>query len=386
MSVIVPVYNVAQYLDKCVSSIVCQSLEDIEIIMIDDGSTDESGRICDRFSRMDERIRVVHQENVGLAATRKKAVSIACGEYISFVDGDDWIDIDFLSRLYCLIKNDGKKADLVTSVHIRDHANGSQISRASVEDGIYDRDRIQRDILPRMIWDYSFNGCGIVASLCVKLFRRELLQDIMSKMDISLTIGEDGAVMYPFLLASKRVIITHYAGYHYVMRESSMLHKLKCDKFVDVERLHTFMNNRFEELGYRYQLQDQINQYTWSCLQQVIWSVYDLYPHELVTNASLPPIIFKKKIVLYGAGRIGKRLYKLIKSNQWSDIVAWIDNSKETFLEQMPIYPPEMLKELEYDYVLIGVGNNEIVDEIIRELIGIGVNKESILWIKQIES
>lgn len=108
ISVIVPIFNISKYLDKCIESILNQSYSDLEIILVDDGSSDNSGSICDYYATMDKRIRVIHKENGGLVSARKAGLEIATGEYIAFIDGDDWIDAEMYSEMLELcIKNDG---------------------------------------------------------------------------------------------------------------------------------------------------------------------------------------------------------------------------------------------------------------------------------------
>lgn len=94
ISIIVPVYNVEKYLRKCIDSILNQTFKDFELILIDDGSTDESGKICDEYNLKDNRIKVIHKENGGLSSARNAGLDIAQGEYIGFVDSDDWIESD----------------------------------------------------------------------------------------------------------------------------------------------------------------------------------------------------------------------------------------------------------------------------------------------------
>ncbi|WP_416145204.1 glycosyltransferase family 2 protein [Planococcus koreensis] len=103
ISVIVPVYNVQEYLPKCLDSVIGQTYENLEILLVNDGSTDESAEICDRYARMDGRIHVIHQENQGLAAARNAGLEAAAGMYIGFVDSDDWIDLDMYEFLYRLM-------------------------------------------------------------------------------------------------------------------------------------------------------------------------------------------------------------------------------------------------------------------------------------------
>ena len=103
ISVIVPVYNVKQYLRRCVDSILKQTYENIEIVLIDDGSTDESGAICDRYAQKDVRVKVIHKENGGLSDARNKGMQEARGEYFAFVDSDDYIAKDYIAYLFELI-------------------------------------------------------------------------------------------------------------------------------------------------------------------------------------------------------------------------------------------------------------------------------------------
>ena len=113
ISVIVPIYNVEKYLKKCLDSIIYQSLKDIEIIMVDDGSTDSCSQICDYYSSLDERIKVVHKENQGLGLARNTGLDIAKGKYVTFIDSDDYISIDYLKKVYNVAEEN--KADVVYS-------------------------------------------------------------------------------------------------------------------------------------------------------------------------------------------------------------------------------------------------------------------------------
>ena len=100
ISLVVPVYNVQEYLPECLDSLLGQSFAAIEIILVDDGSTDASAEICDRYAARDGRIRVVHQQNAGVSKARNVGIRLARGKYLGFVDGDDWVDRDYCKRLY----------------------------------------------------------------------------------------------------------------------------------------------------------------------------------------------------------------------------------------------------------------------------------------------
>ena len=99
VSIIVPIYNVEQYISKCIESILAQTYRDFELILVDDGSPDMCGTICDEYARTDSRVYVIHQENKGLSAARNAGISLAKGEYISFIDGDDYVEKDFFERI-----------------------------------------------------------------------------------------------------------------------------------------------------------------------------------------------------------------------------------------------------------------------------------------------
>lgn len=115
ISIIVPIYGVEKYLDKCVKSIQNQTIRDIEIILVDDGSPDKCGELAEQYAKKDSRIKVIHQENSGLGPARNSGMYAASGEYIGFVDSDDWVDVNMFSRLYQVAKK--QKADIVVSGH-----------------------------------------------------------------------------------------------------------------------------------------------------------------------------------------------------------------------------------------------------------------------------
>ena len=113
ISIIVPVYNVEKYLRKCVDSILNQTFKDFELILVDDGSIDTSGKICDEYNLKDNRIKVIHKENGGLSSARNAGLDIAQGEYIGFVDSDDWIELDMYEELYKICKENDTDVGIV---------------------------------------------------------------------------------------------------------------------------------------------------------------------------------------------------------------------------------------------------------------------------------
>lgn len=122
VSIIIPVYNVEQYVKRCIESIIEQSLTDIEIILVDDGSTDGSGNLCDAYATIDDRIKVIHKKNEGLSCARNDGIDIATSPYIMFVDSDDWVERDFCKLPYEIAKD--KNADLILFTYNRIYSDG----------------------------------------------------------------------------------------------------------------------------------------------------------------------------------------------------------------------------------------------------------------------
>ena len=123
ISIIVPVYNLEKYLKRCVDSLISQKFENLEILLIDDGSTDQSGSICEEYTRKDTRVRVVHKENGGLISAWTKGAKVSTGDYLCFVDGDDWIDENMISEM--VLRLSGNKKEIISSDYLIEKEEGN---------------------------------------------------------------------------------------------------------------------------------------------------------------------------------------------------------------------------------------------------------------------
>ena len=207
ISVIIPVYNVASQLDRCMESVTNQTYTDLEIIVINDGSTDSSGQICDEWSKKDARIKVIHQENSGQSKARNAGLEHATGAYIAFVDSDDWIPIDIYQHVIDLFNQ--YDCDVVdfqplsvmneTDVKIEKNMKG----RVEVVKG---RDNI--------LYDYMYKGQTQKSPFTVwrKVFRRELFQNIQF---IEGMINEDIVINFELLMNAEILVTTDKIGYFY---------------------------------------------------------------------------------------------------------------------------------------------------------------------------
>jgi len=175
IAVVVTVYNQESYIGKCLNSILQQSYREIEVIVVDDGSTDLSSEICDQYAEKDARVKVIHQLNQGITMARLSGVKKACADYVTFVDGDDWIDEQCYEDITAL--NAFGRVDLIAFGMNRYYADGEIHSEMCIyEVGIYDRHKIAAQIIPKLFWDTANNTYGLDPSLCTKIFQRKKLE------------------------------------------------------------------------------------------------------------------------------------------------------------------------------------------------------------------
>ena len=174
ISIIVPIYNAAPYLRKCLDSVINQTLQNVEIIFVDDGSTDGSSEICQEYAKKDNRIIYFKKENEGLAAARQDGIERASGEYIGFVDSDDWLELNMYEKMYAVAKE--TDADIVFCNCFFDDCDRDRIH---LTDGVYDRNDIENHILTRSLAGISEKGSNSVIrwSNCLRLYKTALIKD-----------------------------------------------------------------------------------------------------------------------------------------------------------------------------------------------------------------
>ena len=223
ISVIVPVYNMEKYLQECVDSILGQSYENIEILLVNDGSTDHSPVICEDYKRADHRIQVLHKKNGGLMSAWIHGVKVSKGEYLCFVDSDDWIDSQMIEELVGELHGGGK--EVICSNYTIEKTEKNEAIRVTqgLDPGTYERKEIEEKIIPRLLGN---EVRSIHSSRCMKLISRELILDNMVFTNEKITMGEDLNIIYPVLLDAQRIVCVEEGYYyHYRYVNSSMVHK-----------------------------------------------------------------------------------------------------------------------------------------------------------------
>ncbi|MDF2884761.1 MAG: glycosyl transferase [Clostridiaceae bacterium] len=210
ISIVVPVYNVEKYLDKCISSILQQSFTDFELILVNDGSNDNSGSKCDEYKHIDSRIKVIHQENQGLSSARNIGIEASQGNYITFIDSDDFIHPKMLEILYNNILED--KADISTCGYELFY-EGKEVLEKSIDNNITLYTNIQA---VKKIVEKSES---IMIIACCKLYRRSLFHDIYYPVG---KYHEDEFVTYKLLYKSIKIVVTDAKLYYYLQRSNSI--------------------------------------------------------------------------------------------------------------------------------------------------------------------
>lgn len=221
VSVIVPIYNVEKYLPKCIDSIINQTLKEIEIILIDDGSTDRSGAIADEYSKKDSRIKVIHKENAGQGSARNKGLEIADGYYIGFVDSDDWIDCDMYEKLYS--KAISLKSDMVVCSRKLFDENALLKGEVYVENNEFTN--INRNIVNYVVDELFYPQTVLV---CNKIYLNKIIKKANIRFDSVDKVGsEDALFNYKFLLNSNNVSTERDTFYNGMERMNSTTRKYK---------------------------------------------------------------------------------------------------------------------------------------------------------------
>ncbi len=207
VSILVPVYNVESYLSQCLDSLINQTYNNLQIVLIDDGSKDNSWSIMQDYATKDNRIEIYHQENAGVATTRNNLLEKIKGEYVLFVDSDDWIELDMVEFLINKVKE--TKSDVVTC--------GNVINDTPVSSEYNHKILLRKEAIERFLYHIEFRG-----SLWNKLVKTSLLHNC--KFHCGISLGEDALFCWHFLQYADKVLFTDRQLYHYRMNNDSICH------------------------------------------------------------------------------------------------------------------------------------------------------------------
>lgn len=209
ISIIVPVYRAEQYIHQCLDSLLAQTMSDFEILLIDDGSPDRSGKICDEYAQKDARIRVFHKKNGGVSSARNFGLERARGEWIGFVDSDDEVSEDYLRLAYSKVND--SNADLVVMGYKRIDESGNKISRLKYDGNTHS------------VADYV-RDCSLSGSSCMHLFNKRIIDENNIKFNEQLAFSEDRLFILEYLLCSETIVTVDADSYFYRVNPNSATH------------------------------------------------------------------------------------------------------------------------------------------------------------------
>lgn len=256
-SIIVPIYGVEEFLPQCIESILKQDYKNFELILVDDGSKDRSGKICDEYAGKDLRIKVFHKANGGLVSARKFGVAHAKGKYIVPVDGDDWIAPGLLTALLEVILR-CKDIDIICYGNFQGNSKEQyKPKRLDYELGLYRLSDIQQKIYQTLIKDKD--GKRFPPNLWGKAMKKESYQLYQMAVPDILSLGEDAAVSYPLISHADTIYIMHECFYYYRWNSKSMTKSRR--KGFDWNNLRILAKVWNENLNKGYDFTDQINRY-----------------------------------------------------------------------------------------------------------------------------
>lgn len=284
VSVVIPVYNVEKYLPECLDSVINQTYKNLQIILVDDGSTDSSGKICDEYAEKDNRITVVHQKNAGAGAAKNTALKIADGKYLAFVDSDDFLELDAFEHMVSILAKNS--ADIVQCCY-RDVFVNKKIDAIKDKDsfGSYTTD----DYLKRYTTDWS---CGL---LWDKLYLRKLFDGIYFEEG---HVVDDEYFTYQGVMNAKKIIIDSQIIYNYRKRISSVSYIPEHMERIIFDRLDYLSKRRIKVIKRFPYLKETFNRHY---VNMLIWLSDDPY----LTNESLDEIKKQMKIFLKNTNNKG---------------------------------------------------------------------------------
>ena len=292
ISIIIPVYQVEKYLTKCIESIIKQTFFNFELILIDDGSTDSSGDICDEYARIDNRIIVIHQKNQGVSAARNKGLDIAGGEYIAFVDADDFIEKDTYDFLYKNLQVNQADISICGLYHYYDENNI-----------IYSKTQICNTLSKEDAIRLVMQGDVISVNPVNKLFARNVINKIRFLNDIA--YAEDAYFTIEVLSNSSKIFVDTTPKYYYVHRLGSATTK-------------EFSNNEYQIIDVYKKIFDLINQNFPDLITVAyrrLWGAYKCILGRIASDTIKNRNKYKKDIYLL-ADVIRKNIFSIIKNSE----------------------------------------------------------------------
>ncbi|MCR5143900.1 MAG: glycosyltransferase [Lachnospiraceae bacterium] len=376
ISIIVPIYNVGNYLKKCIDSILEQTYENIEVILVDDGSTDDSSFLCDLYSEKDNRVIVIHKENGGLDSARKAGVKSATGDYIGYVDGDDWVEPDMYEKMVHVIEKSQEKINCVVCGIVENYEERERYRRPYLEEGIYNKRKFSEKLRDKILYTGEFYRSSVSTSLGDKIFSSEIIKKYQLRDGLNTTLSDDSFVSIPALIDGGNLAVIQDCLYHYRIRHDSLKHSLKETNFREtITEFLPVWEETFKMAAKDYDYSQHIKIYLLYTLAMKEPQYFD-YNQETLLNL-YGGVEYGSKVIVYGAGQTGIVLMKYLKSLELIRVVGWVDRDYDK-LDNNELQSPEELKNMEYDYLLVAIIRRDAFESAKKDLIAYGIQDEKI--------
>lgn len=385
VSIVVPIYNGEKYLDQCISSVLSQTYKNIEVILVNDGSIDDSLAICRYYADLDSRIKVISQENFGLVTARKNGIQAANGKYVGFVDADDYLEPDTYQRLMAC-KED---FDLVICRWFREDKNSIRCAYDKIAMGSYKSQEDMKFLFRHLVNVSTRKGdntikSGISTYVWNKLYKTAMAKTVLQEVDANIAVVEDIEFTYRYILKCNSVLFTNICGYHYRVHDKSISHEVdkSCKYLKNLCKLYESLLPVFESSPCSDILLPQF--------QFKIATMIAKAPKRMgfLPEAQNRTVIFpflntvdNMHIALYGADELGQNYYRQIKQLKLCEIDLWVDeNWSEHQREGYDVLPVNCLLDGTYEYIVIAAYKSEEAAIIKEKLCSLCIEGEKILW------
>lgn len=380
LSVIVPVYNVKDYIERCLDSICQQTYTNMEIILVDDGSTDGSEKTCDDYAKTDARIKVIHKENGGQISARKAGVKMASGDYIISVDSDDWIEKDRFNNL--VKKGLAQAPDMVYLAGMyKDYGDKTvYISGDEAVNGVYYKSDIRTKLMTFPVGEGLYLERRMEFSHWTWCVRNDIYKRNLFKIDERIRRIEDFISIFSCILDSNKIVCINEPSYHYIQRFGS-INKQKANWNEDHANIYYAQMKEILSRHAEIMTQEIMNvaiQYMYHNIFLTNYKkLYDYYTEYLFPYM---PVKKGSKIIVYGAGNIGVEMVNAIDSTSEYEIVAWVDkNPKDNPRSLHKVEPLSVIEEREFEYIVVAILVSHTSVAVKTELIQRGVPEEKIV-------
>lgn len=375
VSIIIPIYNAERYLGECIDSLLVQTYKNIEIILVNDGSEDETEKCCKRYVNLDSRVKYFYQRNKGQNSARYLGLSNSSGELITFVDADDIVKDNLIEILVDALEEN--LCDMVLSGVYKWYGDKLEENNMLLC-GLYSG----REIALNVIDHNHFYQANVNTSLYANLFRKEIIKKVFNSLDLSIDFSEDVISVILACFCSNKVLVLKEYMYYQRMHEDSFTHKHEKSNFESQKRLFEFSRqiNTKWEIGrlFEYEIDSLIK-------RDLLIGGYDAFGEVgyLFPFVGVKP---KSRIIIYGAGAMGKEIIRFINKYKHYKICGVID--QKLYGQRIYNFSIKKLEEIdflsiEYDYLIIANSKEEVAGTIMDRLISLGIEAYKIKKIEK---